>query len=93
MGDMVEDFNAYRDYFREKKQHNKDYSTNLLIENGINFESRNGGIHLMINTEKGRINFYPSTGLYNGVISGRGIRNLLKELKGIDVQKTSKIEQ
>lgn len=82
MGDTGDDFKAYRDYCRDKRQSNKEKSTALLIENGIKFDSRNDGVHLMIETAKGRVNFYPSTGLYNGAFSGRGVFNLLKELKG-----------
>ena len=65
----------------KKKQRNKEYSTALLVKRGIKFESRNEGLHLMIETSIGRVNFYPSTGLYNGALQGRGVKNLLKTLK------------
>ena len=81
MGDMGEVFKAYREYCRDKRQSNREKSTALLTENGIKFESRNDGVHLMIETAKGRVNFYPSTGLFNGAIQGRGVRNLLAKLK------------
>ena len=81
MGSMREDFRAYDQYNRMKKQANKQFSTNLLIEQGINFESRNDGLHLVIRTRNGNINFFPSTGLFNGALKGRGVYNLLKELK------------
>lgn len=81
MGSMREDFRAYDQYSRMKKQANKQFSTNLLIEQGIIFESKNEGLHLVIRTRKGNINFFPSTGLYNGAVKGRGVYNLLKELK------------
>lgn len=81
MGSMREDFRAYDQYSRMKKQANKQFSTNLLIEQGIIFESKNDGLHLVIRTRKGNINFFPSTGLYNGAVKGRGVYNLLKELK------------
>lgn len=87
MGDMAEDFKALDQLSREKKQRNKEYSTALLVERGIKFESRNDGLHLMIETAKGRVNFYPSTGLYYGAIEGRGVFNLLKELKGLNDEK------
>lgn len=32
------------------------------------------------------MNFYPSTGLYNGALSGRGVFNLIDELIEIQVQ-------
>lgn len=85
MSEFAEDMKAYGEYCREKKERNRAYSTALLTENGIQFESRNDGLHLLIETAKGRVNFFPSTGLYNGALSGRGVKNLLKELKGIEV--------
>lgn len=81
MGSMREDFRAYDRYTRMKKQANKNFSTELLVKEGIEFESRNEGLHLVIRTRKGNINFFPSTGLYNGAVKGRGVYNLLKELK------------
>ena len=81
---MAEDFKAYAQESRERRQSNKERSTALLIDRGIKFESRNDGVHLMIETAQGRVNFYPSTGLYNGALQGRGVFNLLKELKGLE---------
>ena len=81
MGDQKEFFDAYKAYWKDKHQSNREKSTALLIERGIKFESRNDGVHLMIQTEKGRVNFYPSTGLYNGALQGRGVFNLLKEVE------------
>lgn len=83
MSEFAEDMKAYREYYWDKKERNREYSTTLLTENGIQFISRNDGLHLLIETAKGRVNFFPSTGLYNGAISGRGVKNLLKDLKGI----------
>lgn len=87
MGDMAEDFYAYRAWRSETRRSNLEKSTALLVERGVKFESRNDGLHLMIETAKGRVNFYPSTGLYYGAIEGRGVFNLLKELKGLNDEK------
>lgn len=84
MSELSEDFKAYREYCMEKRQSNREKSTALLLEHCIQFESRNDGVHLLIETAKGRVNFYPSTGLYNGILSGRGVFNLIEELKGVD---------
>lgn len=81
MGIMRENYRAYDHYNRMKKQANKKFSTELLIREGIEFESRDNGLHLVIRTRKGNINFFPSTGLFNGALKGRGVYNLLKELK------------
>lgn len=82
MSEEVEVFKAMKEIGMAKRQSNKEKSTELLKEHGIEFESRNDGVHLMITTTKGRVNFYPSTGLYNGALSGRGVFNLIDELKG-----------
>ena len=81
MGIMRENYRAYDHYNRMKKQANKKFSTELLIREGIEFESRDNGLHLVIRTRRGNINFFPSTGLFNGALKGRGVYNLLKELK------------
>ena len=81
MGIVRENYRAYDHYNRMKKQANKKFSTELLIREGIEFESRDNGLHLVIRTRKGNINFFPSTGLFNGALKGRGVYNLLKELK------------
>ena len=81
MGSVREDYRERERYSRMKKQANKKFSTELLVKEGIEFESRDNGLHLVIRTRKGNINFFPSTGLYNGAIKGRGVYNLLKELK------------
>lgn len=84
MCDMKEDMKAFRECRRDKRERNREYSTALLTKEGIKFESRNDGLHLMIETSKGRINFYPSTGLYNGVLQGRGVKSLIAKI--IDIQ-------
>lgn len=81
MSEIGETFNAFRKYQKSKKADNLQKSTAILIERGIKFESKNDGLHLIISTDFGKVNFYPSTGLYNGVYSGRGVFNLLKEIE------------
>jgi len=64
-----------------KKESNKEFSTNLLIKLGIDFETKNNGIHLIITTDiLELIDFYPSTGKWipRGKKSYRGIKNLIK---------------
>lgn len=87
MGDMADIFKEHRRYAQGRRRENKEKSTALLVERGVKFESRNDGLHLMIETAKGRVNFYPSTGLFYGAIEGRGVFNLLKELKGLNDEK------
>jgi hypothetical protein len=81
MGDVGEDMNAWREQKNEKKRNNREYSTQLLIDNGVAFEEKNGGAHLIVESKSGKIDFWPSTGLYmcrESGRKGRGVRNLLK---------------
>ena len=76
----TEIFEIMRQMSKNKRAENSKKSTELLSNNQIPFVSKNGGVHLIIQTPKGAINFYPSTGLFNGAVSGRGVFNLLNEL-------------
>ena len=82
MGDVGDDFRAMREHGKKKKQRNMDYSTNLLSENKIEFESKNHGTHLIVSAPFGKIDFWPSTGKWitrNGRMKiDRGVKNLLK---------------
>ena len=84
MSEFAEDMLAFKEYSKQKKAANLKKSTALLIENGIKFDSRNDGLHLMIQTPGGRVNFYPSTGLYNGVLEGRGVFTLMEAIKRLE---------
>ena len=86
MSEMCEIYREMRKMSAEKRQSNLKKSTEILRENGVLFKSFNHGYQLQINTKSGIVNFYPSTGLYNGVLSGRGVFNLLIGL-GIEVGK------
>ena len=79
---MRETFILVRKQRQEKRNHNKEQSTNLLKQAEISFESKNSGNHLIILSTP-KIDFYPSTGLWR--VRGenrnrRGVKNLLKYL-------------
>jgi hypothetical protein len=61
MGDMGDYFRDYTVMRREKRRSNTENSTELLRQQGIPFESRNGGAHLVVD---GVADFWPSTGLF-----------------------------
>lgn len=67
---------------KRKKRKNLEWSTNKLKELGIDFESKNDGIHLVVKNGANVANFYPSTGRYmvHGGIWKRGINNLIKDM-------------
>lgn len=66
-----------------KKTRYLNWSTRCLEENYINYKVFNEGIHLKIETSKGWINFYPTTGLYilPDKRKGRGVKNLVHIIK------------
>ena len=80
---MRETFILVRKQRQEKRNHNKEQTTNLLKQAEISFESKNSGNHLIILSTP-KIDFYPSTGLWR--VRGenknhRGVRSLLKYLR------------
>ena len=80
---MDELWKIMRERSREKRNSNKEQSTNLLVKNEIPFECKNNGNHLIIESNP-KIDFYPSTGLWR--VRGenknhRGVRSLLKYLR------------
>lgn len=80
---MKETFMLVRKQRQEKRNHNKEQSTNLLKQAEISFESKNSGNHLIILSIP-KIDFYPSTGLW--IVRGvnkkrRGVLSLLKYIK------------
>jgi hypothetical protein len=81
MGDMTEGFRAMSKAAKEKRRTNTAASTNLLAQNDVVYESKNGGAHLIVQGNHHVIDFWPSTGLW--IIRGektkhRGVYNLLK---------------
>lgn len=65
---------------KKKKLQNAKSSLSLLDARGIKYEKMKGNMHYKI----GDWNFYPSTGVYfnqKTYIKGRGVFNLLRELK------------
>jgi len=68
---------------RDKRASNRESSAQRLKDDGIPFESKNGGAHLIV---LGYISLWPGTGLWNdpkAKRSARGINSLLKHLETI----------
>lgn len=80
---LIEWSKEQRERGKEKRKSNLEYSTALLIEKEVEFQSCNNGLHLIIETENGTFDFWPSTGKFRNRKSpkhGRGVKNLLKAL-------------
>ena len=62
MSEMGEMFASMKEASQVKRANNRSSSLQILIDNGIAFESHNSGAHLIIN-RNGRIwDFWPGTG-------------------------------
>ena len=78
--EIAENYKAMREHNKEKKTANMEYSTELLKTIGVPFESKNNGVHLVVQGRDCKIDYWPSTGKFitrNGK-QGRGVKNLLK---------------
>lgn len=84
MSDNTAHYDALKDQSKQRKRNNLEYSTRKLKESGIEFESKNGGVHLIVSQGLTTIDYWPSTGKFidrGGDKSGRGVNNLLLLLK------------
>ena len=82
---MENEWSEYREERRKKRQQNKKFSTDLLIEKGIPFESFKNGDHLQIYFKDFKIDFWPATGLFidnTKDYKSRGVYNLIKYING-----------
>ena len=77
------DWKEVKKYSQLKRESNRITSTSRLVKAEIPFDSRNNGQHLMIDSAKGIIHFWPSTGKFNGAAEGRGVFNLIKAIRGM----------
>ena len=79
-GDVGEDFNAMKEQGKKNRSHNRDQSLMYLHEHGIPFESKNFGVHLIVEGKDCYIDFWPGTGKWRTRKgeSGFGVRNLVK---------------
>lgn len=83
MGDVGEDFRAYRAWRREKKKSNAERSLAKLDEYGISYQTKNY-THYIITHNGKTLDYYPSTGLWWDRANKkrhRGIRQLLNHLE------------
>ena len=85
MSDIGDDFKALREIKQAKKESNRKSSTPMLSDAGYQFETRNGGIHLIIKHQGVTIDYWPSTGKWipRGGTASRGIRPLLNYLRAM----------
>lgn len=81
MGDMAEGFREMTKHRKLNRANNTVASTSLIHKAGMEFESKNGGAHLIISARGETIDFWPSTGLWivrSTKQRKRGVFNLIR---------------
>lgn len=82
MSEIGDAFKAIKERNKLKKLSNMEYSTELLKSLGIEFESKNNGVHLIVSHNGLIADFWPSTGKYS-LRDGRykrGVKSLVSDL-------------
>lgn len=84
MTDLGDSFREMRKAGQDKREKNRFNSAKILKNNGIPFESKNYGAHLIVEGPECFIDFWPGTGRWKIRLSGKtgfGVINLLKYIK------------
>lgn len=80
----VEIFGCLKQESQQRRTGNRENSAKILSDNGVSFESKNVGAHLIVHGHSITVDFWPGTGkwIVRKGKTGRGVFNLLK-LKGL----------
>lgn len=68
---------------QNKRASNREGSTKLLTEAGLQFESKNGGAHLVVTGPLGTYDFWPGTGKWcvrGSTTYNRGVQKLIARI-------------
>ncbi len=83
MTNLAEDYKAIAKLSQRKRGNNREQSPNFLNKAGIPFESKNGGVHLIVEGSECFIDYWPGTGKWisrNGK-RGFGVKNLIRYIE------------
>lgn len=80
MSEAVEIFGCLRQESQQRRAGNRENSAKILADEGIKFESKNLGAHLIVRGQSVTVDFWPGTGKFivRSGKTGRGVFNLLK---------------
>lgn len=83
MSEIGDTFNILKDYNKKKRKGNRCHGATRLTEEGISFERKNNGAHLIVETSNGKIDYWPGTGRWISRKGDRGfgIAKLLSHIK------------
>lgn len=74
---------AMKQMGQERRASNRENSAHILRHNGVQFEEKNDGAHLIVRHDGKTADFWPGTGKYSVRGTGaykRGVFSLLKDL-------------
>lgn len=80
MGDMGELFSIYKNSRQNKRASNRTRATAVLDSEGIKYEAKNYGAHLIVRHGDVVVDYWPGTGLWidrRDKLKRRGIRRLI----------------
>jgi len=81
VNETTEMWREHKEAGQKKRLDNKLHATERLTKLGIDFESKNFGVHIIVSNKNGFIDYWPSTGMFIQRFNskrGRGISSLLK---------------
>lgn len=64
MSEVGEAYEGMHAESRERRAKNRQSSADLLRAHGFEFQTRNAGAHLIVDTPRGPVDFWPGTGLW-----------------------------
>lgn len=80
MSDLAQLYTSWKDEKKLRKQANLERNKGLLVKYGVKFEEKNNGLHLILTTNQGMIDFWPSTGKWvhrDSIVTRSGVYRLL----------------
>lgn len=81
MSETVELLSGLKHEGKQRRADNRENSARILAENGVKFDVKNSGAHLVVMSEAITVDFWPGTGKWivrKSGKTGRGVFNLLK---------------
>lgn len=85
MGEMGELYRAMKEDSRERKERNRVNALKVLGEENIKYESKNDGVHFVVDGPHGLIDYWPTTGKWVeravAGLAGRGVSSLVNHVK------------
>lgn len=83
-GNAWEVYRSLHKISQEKRANNRENAIKILTNEKFEFSVHNDGAHILVSTPRGRVNFWPGTGLYefNGN-RGRGIFGMIKLVRSL----------